>query len=75
MTDGKDPGRRPATPVSRTPRVLGGVLALAACLALCVLSCPAVGRLPERLFLPCLGLGAAALAILLYTLLRGRRGH
>ena len=32
MTDGKDPGRRPATPVSRTPRVLGGVLALAACL-------------------------------------------
>lgn len=72
----KQPGGRKApspAPPSRTPRVLGGVLALGGCATLCVLSCPAVGRLPGSLFLPCLGLGAAALAILLYTVLRGRR--
>ena len=55
--------------------ILVSALALAACAALCVLSHPAVGRLPQAAYFPCLGAAFLAVFPLAYCLLRRRRGE
>ena len=43
--------------------------------ALCVLSHPAVAQLPQGLYFPCLGAAFAALCVLVYLVVRQRRGE
>ena len=54
--------------------LLISALVCAGCAALCVLSHPAVARLPQDLYFPCLGAGFAALCCLVYFVIRHRRG-
>ncbi len=49
--------------------------ALVCSVALCVLSHPAVGRLPSEAYFPCLGLALLSLGAALYFLIRHRRGE
>ncbi len=49
--------------------------ALAACAALCAASHPAVGRLPQQIYFPCLGAAFVALYALVYFIVRYRRGE
>lgn len=51
------------------------LLGLVACVALCILSHPAVGRLPQKIYFPCLGLCLLALFCFLYALIKRRRGE
>ncbi len=54
--------------------VLSG-LAFAACVFLCVLSHPYVGRLPGEIYFPCMGAALIAFYFLLYFMIRQRRGE
>ena len=57
---------------------LGILLSLLACAglaAVCVLSHPAVGRLPQAVYFPCLGAAFAALVVLVYFAVRQYRGE
>ncbi len=55
--------------------ILLSAVALAALGAVCVLSHPAVARLPQALYFPCLGAAFAALWALVYFVVRRRRGE
>ena len=56
-------------------RILASGVFLAALVALCALSHPAVGQLPDTLYFPCLGLSIVALWIFLYFVIKQRRGE
>ena len=61
---------------NRNPfRILVSALLLAACAALCVLSHPAVGTLPQAVYFPCLGAAFVAFCFLVFFLIRLRRGE
>lgn len=66
----------PDLPENRTPLYIalsGGVLAVLG--VLCVLSHPAVGRLPAGMYFPCLGAALAAVFALVYFCVRQSRGE
>lgn len=50
-------------------------LSLAACVSLCVLSHPAVAKLPGEIYFPCMGASLIAFYFLLYFMIRQRRGE
>lgn len=56
-------------------RILFSALALAGAAALCALSHPTVGRLPQEIYFPCLGAAFAALFCLVWSVVRHRRGE
>ncbi len=56
-------------------RILASGLFLVVLVALCALSHPAVGQLPDTLYFPCLGLAMVALWIFLYFIIKQRRGE
>lgn len=61
---------------NRTPFfILLSALACGGFVLLCVLSHPAVARLPQDLYFPCLGLAFAALCVLVYFVIRQSRGE
>ena len=55
--------------------LLISALALAGFIALCVMSHPEVGRLPQGIYLPCLGAAFIAFFFVVYFVLRLRRGE
>ena len=55
--------------------ILLSALACAGFVLLCVLSHPAVARLPQDIYFPCLGLAFAALSVLVYFAIRQSRGE
>ena len=66
-------GRTPEK--SSAGRILASGLFLVVLVALCALSHPAVGQLPDTLYFPCLGLAMVALWIFLYFIIKQRRGE
>ena len=55
--------------------ILLSSLACGGFVLLCVLSHPAVARLPQDIYFPCLGLAFAALCVLVYFAIRQSRGE
>lgn len=55
--------------------ILLSALACGGFVLLCVLSHPAVARLPQDIYFPCLGLAFAALCVLVYFAIRQSRGE
>lgn len=55
--------------------ILVSGLVLAGFAALCVLSHPAVGRLPQAIYFPCLGAAFLSVFFLVYFIMRQRRGE
>lgn len=63
-------------PENRKPLyILLSALAFSGFAALCVLSHPAVARLPQSIYFPCLGAAIVVLYILVYFAVRHRRGE
>ena len=61
---------------NRNPRfILLSALACAGFSALCVLSHPALARLPQEIYFPCLGAAFLSLGCLVYFVIRQRRGE
>lgn len=61
---------------NRNPRyILMSGLAFAACVTLCVLSHPAVARIPGEIYFPCMGASLIALWFLIYFIIRQHRGE
>ena len=61
---------------NRNPRfILLSALACAGFSALCVLSHPALARLPREIYFPCLGAAFLSLGCLVYFVIRQRRGE
>ena len=56
-------------------RIAVSALALAGVIVLCVLSHPAVAILPEAIYFPCFGLAYVPLCVMLYYIIKMRRGE
>ena len=76
ILDRKRRGEGPEVRTSRWPAVTAvSGLVLAVFIGLCVFSHPAVGQLPEGIYFPSLGGGFIAFCVLVYALLKHRRGE
>ena len=76
ILDRKRRGEGPEVRTSRWPAVTAvSGFALAVFILLCVFSHPAVGRLPDGIYFPSLGGGFIAFCVLVYALLKHRRGE
>ena len=76
ILDRKRRGEGPEVRTSRWPAVTAvSGLVLAVFILLCVFSHPAVGQLPEGIYFPSLGGGFIAFCVLVYALLKHRRGE
>lgn len=69
-----DPGPEP-DPAPQTFLLLLSGMGLLAAVVLCVLSHPAVGRLPQAIYFPCLATAFAACYVVVYCIVRRRRGE
>ena len=54
--------------------LLSGV-GLAVCVIMCVMSHPAVARMPGTIYFPCMGASLIAFCFLFYFIIRQRRGE
>ena len=69
-----DPGPEPDL-APQTFLLLLSSLSLVALIGLCVLSHPAVARLPQAIYFPCLALALFAFYGMVYCIIRRRRGE
>lgn len=69
-----DPGPEP-DPAPRTFLLLLSSMSLLAAVVLCVLSHPAVARLPQAIYFPCLVTALVAVYFVAYCIVRQRRGE